>query len=264
MAIVDEIERIKTNISNVYDVLEEIGAEIPEDKNSDNLGVTATTIPTGGDEELVNSFISLIDSSECANCTKLPEGLTSIKAYAFYNYNYTNKMAIKTIPNTVKTIGKYAFYNCKVMPLESLPSGITTIEDFTFYYTTNLKITKIPDGVTKIGASAFVSSGAPIRELSSSLTTISSKAFGSCTNITYLDTVSTKLSSIGSISLSCPNLKTIIFRATTPPTLDSMAFNDAQNMTIYVPDESVSTYKRATNWSAHASKIKGISELPTE
>lgn len=35
-------------------------------------------------------------------------------------------------------------------------------------------------------------------------------------------------------------------------------------LSIYVPDESVATYKAATGWSSYASKIKGKSELPDE
>lgn len=51
--------------------------------------------------------------------------------------------------------------------------------------------------------------------------------------------------------------KNVIFKSVTPPTLE----NSIQSgPTIYVPDESVETYKTATNWSSYASKIKPISE----
>lgn len=44
MSINSEIERIKTNITNTYNVLEKKGATIPEQKNSNNLAGTAETV----------------------------------------------------------------------------------------------------------------------------------------------------------------------------------------------------------------------------
>lgn len=48
MAIADEIQRIKTNIANAYTELENKGATIPSDKNSNNLASTITTITGSG------------------------------------------------------------------------------------------------------------------------------------------------------------------------------------------------------------------------
>lgn len=51
---------------------------------------------------------------------------------------------------------------------------------------------------------------------------------------------------------------TLYIRATTPPTIISNAFRDAGISAIYVPAESVETYKTTTGWSAYASKIQAI------
>ena len=52
---------------------------------------------------------------------------------------------------------------------------------------------------------------------------------------------------------------------TTPPTLNSNAYNGTHSdLKIYVPDASVEAYKTATNWSQYSSRIKGISELPSD
>lgn len=48
MSIQSEIERIEQNVANTYDALEEQGATMPTQKNSNNLAATARTIPTGG------------------------------------------------------------------------------------------------------------------------------------------------------------------------------------------------------------------------
>ena len=44
--------------------------------------------------------------------------------------------------------------------------------------------------------------------------------------------------------------------ATTPPSLDTMVFED--NINIYVPSESVDAYKNARLWKAHADRIFAI------
>lgn len=50
MTIASEIQRIKTNIANAYDMAEAKGATMPATKNSDNLSLTIDTISGGGIE----------------------------------------------------------------------------------------------------------------------------------------------------------------------------------------------------------------------
>ena len=58
-------------------------------------------------------------------------------------------------------------------------------------------------------------------------------------------------------------LTEIIFERNTPPTIQSNTFNDNSNLaSIYVPDNSVDTYKEATNYVQYADIIKPISERP--
>ena len=62
----------------------------------------------------------------------------------------------------------------------------------------------------------------------------------------------------------CSSLTEMIFVGTTPPTLETNALGQGYTFPIYVPDEAVSTYKAASGWSGYASRVKGISERPTE
>lgn len=63
----------------------------------------------------------------------------------------------------------------------------------------------------------------------------------------------------------CTALEEIEFTATTPPPINTTMFLNTNNtFIIYVPDESVSAYQSANNWSQFAARIKGISEKPTE
>ena len=50
MTIASEIQRIKTNIANAYDALENKGATMPATEDSANLALTVATVPAGGDE----------------------------------------------------------------------------------------------------------------------------------------------------------------------------------------------------------------------
>ena len=57
----------------------------------------------------------------------------------------------------------------------------------------------------------------------------------------------------------CSSLTSVYCKATTPPTLGEtdVFFANGSGFKIYVPMESVDTYKSATNWSRYADVIEG-------
>ena len=122
----------------------------------------------------------------------------------------------------------------------NIPSGTTKIGDNAFYYCTGLTSVTIPNSVTSIG----------------------NDAFSNCTGLTSV-TIPNSVTKIGSSAFaSCSGLTSITIQATTPPTLgDTNVFKNTNNCPIYVPAESVDTYKNTTNWSSYASRIQAI---PTE
>lgn len=86
-------------------------------------------------------------------------------------------------------------------------------------------------------------------------------AFGTLkNNNTFTLTFGDKLTSIAgnAFGSKCSSIK---LYSTIPPTISSTTFNDAAGLnTIYVPEESVTAYQTAANWSKQASKIKAITE----
>lgn len=61
------------------------------------------------------------------------------------------------------------------------------------------------------------------------------------------------------------SFKVLVMRGDSPPQIASNTFvNIPSTAQFYVPNVSVEAYKTATNWSAYASRIKGISELPID
>ena len=59
------------------------------------------------------------------------------------------------IPNSVTSIGNYAFYNCSKLTSVTIPEGVTTIGDYTFYNCSALTSVTIGKSVTSIGNEAF-------------------------------------------------------------------------------------------------------------
>ena len=60
-----------------------------------------------------------------------------------------------TIPNSVTSIGDYAFYCCTGLTSVTIPDSVTSIGDYAFYGCTGLTSVTIPDSVTSIGYWAF-------------------------------------------------------------------------------------------------------------
>lgn len=103
MSITSEISRIQTNISNTYDALENLGATIPEIKNSDNIVSTINTLPSIITKYncTVDNFIGNTDLSHKllfpTNPTSLVfSGVMDIDNYALY-YKFCNYNSITSV-----------------------------------------------------------------------------------------------------------------------------------------------------------------------
>lgn len=123
----------------------------------------------------------------------------------------------------------------------------------------------LPMGITRIGNYAFYQAASSLNlslVLPNTTTIIQSNAFSSCTSLVSI-TIPSSLTSIGTNAFSnCSRLERMIFEGSTPPALGNSTALGQTTYTfpIYVPDESVDTYKAATNWSGYASRIKPLSE----
>ena len=69
--------------------------------------------------------------------------------------SYMGKGSSVTIPDCVRTIGDYAFYECNSLETLNLPAGLTSIGDSAFSWCCSLKTLNLPAGLTSVGDSAF-------------------------------------------------------------------------------------------------------------
>lgn len=151
------------------------------------------------------------------------------------NKKYTGKIKI---PSEVKwngkkkkvvEIGDYAFECCYELKSVSIPSSVYYIGRFAFSNCRLLEEINIPNGVEAIKVSAF----AYCRNLESII-------------------IPSSVNSIGISAFSeCKALKDIYCQAVNVPETHSSAFDNSpiENMTLYVPGESMNAYKTTDPWS---------------
>lgn len=152
-------------------------------------------------------------------------------------------------------------------PLE-FPSGFESAianlggDDSTLVELIDRSITEItiPDGVTSIGSYAFSNCiNLKSIEIPSSVTSINQFAFYNCSTLESVG-IPSSVRSIGSYAFSsCTLLASVTCKAITPPILGTSAFSSVPaTCAIYVPAESVDTYKAASGWSNRAAYIQAI------
>lgn len=127
-------------------------------------------------------------------------------------------------------------YTLYGMTSATIGDCITSIGDYTFQQCYNLSSVTIPSSVTSIG----------------------NYSFQYCTSLTSF-TFSNTVENIGHHALrGCTNLASITVDRVIPPSLGSSAFENTNNCPIYVPSESVETYKRKIFWTTYADRIQAI------
>ena len=154
--------------------------EIPSTIDVDGNTYTVTAIESKIKEK--NIFGSTINSG--VTSITIPDSVTTIGNYAFYKCSGLTSL---TIPDSVTTIGNYAFYNCWGLTSLTIPDSVTTIGSSAFDSCTGLTSITIPDSVTTIGNYAFYNcSGLTSVTFGNSVTSIGENAFYNCTNLTNL------------------------------------------------------------------------------
>ena len=109
-------------------------------------------------------------------------GVTNIESNAFAG-QYRLKKVI--IPDSVKTIGEQAFYNCINLETVEFPdyAQLTTIGKYAFSGCENLKTVKLPSNLAAIGTYAFAYSGIESIDIPASVKTLGNYAFSNASKL---------------------------------------------------------------------------------
>ena len=225
--------------------------------------LTAVNIPESVDYNSETYSVTSIGDYAFYSCTGLksitiPNCVTSIGEYAFEGCSGLTSMVVAS-ENTkydsrencnaiIETSSNTLIAGCKST---IIPNSVTSIGEYAFEFCTGLTSIEIPNSVTSIGEWAFAGCyGLTSVTIGNSVTSIGSGAFYHCTGLTSV-TIGNSVTSIGlSAFESCSGLTSITCHALTPPTCDGYyVFNNVdKSIPLYIPEESVDLYKAAEVW----------------
>lgn len=162
-----------------------------------------------------------------------PSSLAPFDAVVISN-TYRDGVGTMRFDTPVTEITMWAFADESDLASIQIPPTVKLINNYAFDTCSNLTSVTIPNSVTKIEYGVF--------ENCSSLTGI---------------TIPSSVTSIGTQALvGCTSLTSIVFVNTTPPSLGFRALHNTNECPIYVPAESVDTYKSA--WGDYRDRIQAI------
>jgi hypothetical protein len=177
-----------------------------------------------------NAIIETKSNTLIVGCKSsfIPESVTSIGDYAFSGCTGLTSIII---PNSITKIRRYAFYNCQGLTSVSIPNSVSSIEESTFSGCSNLASIIINEGVKYIEGSAFCD----------------------CTGINSI-TIPNSIKSIGSkVFYNCSNLTSLTCKAVNPPSCDDNCFSGIdKSIPLYVPGNCINAYIEAKQWNNFA------------
>ena len=185
-----------------------------------------------------NAFYSGYPAATKYTSFVLPNTITSIGHYAFAD---ASSLTSVTIPASVTSIGHYAFGGCSSLTSITIPDSVTSISDHAFYGCSSLTSVTIPASVTSIDYNAFDGcSSLTSITIPDSVTSISGYAFYGCTSLASI-TIPDSVISIEEWAFGgCTSLTSV----TIPDSVISIeqgAFWDCSSLTsITIPDSVTS------------------------
>ncbi len=177
---------------------------------------------------------NLCFNGETVTELSIPDSVTSIGDYAFSNFDSLKSVEI---PDSITSIGCSAFADCSSLTSAIIPDSVISIGDNAFNYCTRLEYIEIGNGITEIADSMFYNCRSLTNlTMGDNVIRIGDYAFAACyslANISIPDGVTT----IGEGAFkNCEKLESIKFPVSITD-IGSYAFYECSNLTsIKIPD----------------------------
>jgi hypothetical protein len=167
----------------------------------------------------------------------IPNSVTSIGDYAFYG---CSSLTSVTLGNSVTSIGRFAFTSCMLTSI-TFPNSVTSIGDYAFNGCSSLTSLIIPNSITSINTGAFSScSGLTSLIIPNSVTSIMDTAFELCSGLTSV-TFGNSVTSIGLGAFRACSALTALTIPNSVTSIGLQAFMDCTNLSSVIISSSVTS-----------------------
>ena len=174
-----------------------------------------------------------------------PTGITYIGEASFYEHRNLKSVIL---PDSVTRVGNYSFAHCTGMESLVLSKNIDTIGVAAFFSCYGIPSLELPEGLKIIQYDAFYHwDGITSVVIPDSVTEIQSTVFQNCANLKEV-ILGTGISKIGENAFQNTPIIRLTVAAVNPPSGGAACGLDATKCKLYVPAESVETYKNAVWW----------------
>lgn len=219
----------------------------------------------GGKDKIINTFKSSGYVTKDSVKYNLKDGKATVYRDGYPNIQHHADIYIE---DTVKYNGKKyivteieenAWYEAHRVLSFRLPKNITKIPYQAFRGCYAIEKISIPENVVEIDDWAFFETGIDSLVLPDKLERIGCYSFSGCSSLKYISIPSNIKKIEKGAFENCIKLKTIIIKATIPPSIEKNMFRgllsyynespDLYKPKLLVPKESVDLYKQADGWS---------------
>lgn len=150
----------------------------------------AVNTALNGDDSYKQLFQNIVGGTITELKASDLEGITEIRAYAFYNCTSLKRVEL---PETVETIGSYAFANCMNLEEVITTNNLKTVKEHAFYNCPNLKTMDF-SSIETVGTFAFSNTGLEEIRLPANVSNWGSCVFqNSSIKVMYVEEGATKI-----------------------------------------------------------------------
>ena len=193
--------------------------------------------------------VTSIGNSAFEDCNGLksvtiPNSVTSIGDYAFKRSGLTSV----TIPNSVTSIGGGSFDNCSSLTSVIIPNSVTSIGEAAFELCNGLTSVTIPNSVTSIRRATFCKCrGLKSVTIPNSVTSIGEYAFSDCSGLTSVTIPNSVISIENGAFSGCSGLTSVTI-PNSVTSIGAVAFSKCSGLTsVTIPNSVTSIGESAFN-----------------